>query len=281
MSQIVTQKKLLRLEVAPALEIKDVIDISALVREVKSEITTAVISDPTRGDIKSPNSEMLLVSPMELKKSFKESYEYHLNELNSDNTLIKQKTALVKTLQETKYKVKEKVAVQKLIDSTLKTNSIKEFSRKVNGVMNEIQDQHSEILIKNVASHIKEASISTGFAADIRIKSAAEKITIVSHQGGKAILSEIKVDKMTKRIDMSTETIGFEGESCDVVMKKFQNELSKRGLKFSNLNKKWTGGAGWLDATRRTGKKVSLIERVESTKLKRMRKADIHKQSTI
>jgi hypothetical protein len=261
MSQIVTQENLIELESAPVFNDMINKNISTMITESTNEILAAGISLLTSGNkIKqsSPklNQSQLISSPMKLKETFKDFFSNNMNDIKTDDALVKQKTAVVQTLQGLDYKIEKSDIVKSKLNSVLKSTSVTEFASNVDVLMEDIQEQHTEFLIKNATSIISEATMKVGFAEDLIITNQPNKTIIVASNNGKALLTEIKVDNSKNRIDISTETIGFEGEECNTVIEAFQKELSEKGLKFSNINKKWTGGNCWLPSSKTVERKL-------------------------
>jgi len=261
MSQIVTQENLIELESTPVFNDMINKNIPTMISESTNEILAAGISLLASGNkFKQSSQELnqgqLISSPIKLKETFKDFFIDNLNDIKTGDTLIKQKTAIVKTLQGMDYKVEKSDIVLSNLNSVLKSTSVKEFASNVDVLMEDMQEQHTEFLIKNATSIISEATMKVGFADDLIITSQSNKTVIVASNNGKALLTEIKVYNSRNRIDLTTETIGFEGEECKSVIEAFQTELSRKGLKFSNVNRKWTGGNCWLPSSKTVERKL-------------------------
>ena len=110
MSQLLTLENLKELDTAPIFN--DSIDrrISALINDSIDEFTTTGIdlitsninSGKSRNEQK---SSKVISSPQQLKMGFKEYFIQGMGEINTVDTLVKQKLAVVRTLQSMDYRI--------------------------------------------------------------------------------------------------------------------------------------------------------------------------------
>lgn len=261
MSQIVTQENLKELDTAPIFN--DSIDrrISTLINDSIDEfvasgidlITSKVISGQSKNQ---QSTSQVISSPQQMKMGFKDYFIQNMGEINTSTSLMKQKTAVIKTLQSMDYRIEKPEQVLTDMKLSLESTTVKEFAAKVDILMSNIEMQHTNYLMKNASVIIQQATINVGFAEDM-VNNAQENKTVISGcKGKKGISTEIVFDRQKNKIDIITETIGFEGEGCDSVMEAFQKELEAKGLKFAASNKKWTGGNCWLPSSKTIEKKL-------------------------
>ncbi len=260
MSQVITQENLLEIEIATVIGMSDVSSISELMQEVATDITEVGISMSTK-ESNTSVIENILVSPIELKSSFRELYNQHMSVSKSSDVLISQKEAFVQTLQKIDYRVREREETVASIRKVLQTESQEEFATVVNETMSKIQSEHAAFTVDNIVTQVRESAIAVGYADEIRVNPTNGKTIIVAQRENRALLTEIRVDASTGKIDLATESLGFEGIACDLVMKTFQEELQKRGIKFSNTVRKWTGGNSWVTSPQIQSQKATPVGR--------------------
>lgn len=287
MSQIVTQENLKELDTA--LIFKDSIDrrISTLINDSIDEfvtsgidlITSVIVSGQNKNQQKTSH---VIRSPQQMKMEFKENFIQNMGEINTVDSLAKQKTVIIKTLQSMDYRIERPEQVLTDMRIALESTNAKEFAVNVDVLMSNIELQHTNYLIINASAIIHQATMNVGFTEDMMVNTSDDKTVVSASKDGKAMLTEIAFDRQKNKIDIITETIGFEGEGCDAVMVPFQKELKIKGLKFAASNKKWTGGDCWLPSSktieRKLKKRVSSKEAEDHRRKNMKRNAQINSQ---
>ncbi len=265
MSQIVTQENLKELDTSPVFN--DNIDrrISTLINDSIDDLVTSgidlITSKVISGQSKNQQStSQVISSPQQMKMGFKDNFIHNMSVLNTGEALAKQKTAVVKTLQSMNYLIEKPEQVLTDMKIALETSTVKEFAAKVDVLMSNIEMQHTNYLINKASVIIQQATMNVGFADGLMVNTIDNKTVISASKGNRAMLTEIAFDRKKNKIDIITETIGFEGEGCDSVMEAFQKELEVKGLKFAASNKKWTGGDCWLPSSKTIEKKLKKSE---------------------
>lgn len=284
MSQIVTQENLKELDTAPIFN--DSIDrrISTLINDSIDEFVTSgidlITSKVISGQSKNQQStSQMISSPQQMKMGFKDYFIQNMGELTTNEALVKQKTAVIKTLQTMDYQIEKPEQVLTDMKVAMEATTVKEFAAKVDVLMSNIEMQHTNYLIKNASVIIQQATMNVGFADDMMVNTINNKTVISASKGSKAMLTEIAFDRKKNKIDIITETIGFKGEGCDSVMEAFQKELEVKGLKFAASNKKWTGGDCWLPSSKTIEKKLK--KRVSSKEAKDHRRQNMKRNAQI
>lgn len=263
MSEIQTRQNIDELEAVPFRAASSVFAASDVLRSLTS-ITSSVVKDLITGsvDIKTTQfnasaSQMNVRSPNSLRLDFSELYAANLDALNSDclDTLSKQKAAVAKTISELSYQIVNKAAVEEKLVQLINADS-KTFKKATEVAMNEIQAQHSQVFISELQHIVAQASAEAGFkTVNVAIKNSVPVITAVN-DFGQGIVSEIRSDNKTKVLDLVSETIGITDGSCKDVIQQFSASLDKYGVKFSKLNRKWTGGNCWLPTAKEAEKGI-------------------------
>jgi hypothetical protein len=284
MSQIVTQENLKELDTAPIFN--DSVDrrISTLINNSIDEFVTSgidliaarIVTGQSRAQQK---TNQVISSPQQMKMGFKDNFIQNMSVLNTGETLLKQKTAVIKTLQSMDYRIEKPEQVITDIKIAMESTNVKEFAAKVDVLMSKIEMQHTNYLIKNASAIIQQATMNVGFAEDMMVNTIDNKTVVSASKDGNALLTEIAFNRQRNKIDIITETIGFEGEGCDTVMAAFQKELESKGLKFSVSNKKWTGGDCWLPSSKTIEKKLK--KRVPSKEVEDHRRQNMKRNAQI
>lgn len=284
MSQIVTQENLKELDTAPIFD--DSIDkrISTLINDSIDEFVTSgidliasrIVIEQSRSQ---QSTNQVISSPQQMKMGFKDNFIQNMGEINTTESLVNRKVAVIKTLQSMDYRIEKPEQVITNMKVAMATANIKEFATKVDVLMSDIEMQHTNYLLRSASVIIQQATMDVGFAEDMMVNAIDNKTVVSASKDGKALLTEITFDRQRNKIDIITETIGFEGEGCDAVMVAFQRELEAKGLKFAASNKKWTGGDCWLPSSKTIEKKLN--KRVLSKEAENHRRQNMKKNAQI
>ena len=254
MSQVTTYQNFEELGSVPFSAASATYAASSVMFDAIASMSTAVINDLISGsvDMKSTSfnayaTQMDLKSPNALRFAFAETYIKNMNVFapESIGALTKQKSAVVKTISEMAYRVDNKSAVTEKVVQLLNADK-QTFKKSVEAVMNEIQVQHGRVFTKEMVEIVSKASAEAGYKTiNVIIKNSVPVISAVD-ASGRGIVSEIRTDNKTHVVDLVSETIGMVDGSCNDAMQKFGDALNKYGVKYSNSNRKWTGGNCWL-----------------------------------
>jgi hypothetical protein len=202
------------------------------------DIKSTTISETMAGIVK---------SPVALRNSFAETYTRSMDEITENiDVVTKQKIAIVKTIAQGDYQVLSEKTVETGIQAILKSTRSTELSVAVNTMMNTIQQEHNTVFTQSIAAVVKKASISSGFA-NVKVKAAGHKVSVIAlNENGQSILTDVKIDAKTQRVDLVSETIGIVDKSCDSILNKFDQELEKAGLKYKKPDVKWKETVSWM-----------------------------------
>ena len=154
-------------------------------------------------------------------------------------------------------------------------SDLSNIQKNVKKLFVEIEKQHSTVFRRELSEIVLKASVDSGFS-NVEIKKIDLKPVIVAlDKEGRGIVSEIKIDDKTKQIDIISETVGITDGTCTTIMKKFDDSLKKYGVKFSEIDKKFTGGSCNNDSTKKVDSEIK--EKKEKTKvLKKLRNANLN-----
>jgi hypothetical protein len=254
MSQVTTYSNLEELESVRYSAASTTYPPSNVMFDAIAAMSAATINDLITGSVDMKSSsfnahskQMDLKSPNAMRFAFKEAYAKNMNFFQTANVaeLTKQKSAVVKTISEMAYRIENKTAVCEKIVQVLSADK-QIFKQSVESVMNEIQMQHGQVFTKEMVEIVSKASSEAGFKTlNVVIKNSIPVISAVDERG-RGIVSEIRTDGKTQVVDLISEAIGMADGSCADAMQKFGDALNKYGVKYSDANRKWTGGNCWL-----------------------------------
>lgn len=254
MSQVRTYSNLEELESVSYSSTANTYAASRVMFDALASISNAAINDLITGsvDMKSTSfnahiTQMDLKSPNAMRFGFAETYAKHINAFASESieALAKQKSAVVKTITEMQYRVEDKTTVSEKVVQMLNADK-QGFKKSVEVLMNEVQSQHSRVFTKEMIEIVSKASVEAGFkTVNVVIKNSVPVISAVDSMG-KGIVSELRTDSKTHVVDLVSETIGMADGSCNEAIERLTAALGKYGVKYSNTNRRWTGGACWL-----------------------------------
>jgi hypothetical protein len=254
MSQIVTRENISELESMPFSRVSNTVSAASLMMSAVSSMTDTAIREFFTGSVNMKHTtlsnlsdKMELRSPNSLRSDFLHSCTANLSALSIETVtpLTKQKVAVMKTILQTEYLIQDKNAVQEKLHHVINADA-KTMKKSVENLMNEIQLQHSTVFSQQLQHIVEKASAEAGFKnVTVRIKNAVPIITALN-ENGQGIVSEIRTNNKTKVIDLVSETTDFYEGECNQAMNDFGEALKKYGVKFTNANRKWTGGNCWL-----------------------------------
>lgn len=203
-------------------------------------------------------------SPVSLKSDFKQMYTENLREISSTDTLVKQKASFINTISNSNYNLTSTNVIEQQIKEVINASTQEAFAKNVETVMNEIQEQHTEVFVKEIGNIVREVSSKVNFK-QTQIKTINNTLTIVAlNDKGQALLSEIRVEPKTKKLDIVTETVGISDDTCTKILKQFDDELKKAGVRFNSTDSKWTGGVPWLPNSQKLDKELKARNQVKS-----------------
>lgn len=254
MSQVITRENISEIQTVPFSTVSATVSAASLMFNSISRITDTAIRELITGSVDMKhttlnklNAKMELHSPNSLRSDFLKTCTANLNifSIDSISPLAQQKAAVMKTVTEMNYIIEEKTVVQEKLQQVINADA-KTIKSSVENLMNEIQSQHCQVFSNQLQQIVMQASAEAGFKnVTVKIKNAVPVITALN-ESGQGIVSEIRTNHKTKVLDLVSETTDFYQGECNEVMNNFGEALKKYGVKFSNANRKWTGGNCWM-----------------------------------
>lgn len=184
-----------------------------------------------------------LLAPSELK-TIQTDYDRHIRVAQKQNheKVEQVRVAAIATLVQSQENllVSEPRVVAEQLQSIVDAKTIREINQKVRATFKEVKAQHTKSFVANLTNAVKEATLSVGFE-HIRVQETRTGMTRIvgTNQIGQNIIAEIDTNT---QVDIHTELIGFTDGSCEKVMRKFDEELSLRGVTSKYKEQKTTYG---------------------------------------
>lgn len=205
----------------------------------------------------------------ELTSMFTQNYEV---QSKSSKALIRSKTAFIKSLSGAGFRVENGKKVEQNVSAVLNTTSFKEFNKKADILIKEIEHQNNNILQNEITAKIKEASCEIGFTKIKHIQNISGQVVFTCENNiGQALVHELHIDHKTYQIDHIYEYVddrdtvcGIDSNVCDATVTKFQKSLESKGVSFSTSQKKPTGGNAVLPFSKEVKKLLKQKSKNES-----------------
>ena len=267
MSQVRTRKVVKVVETSVDVQTTTITGLNTVVNSVVTNMQSDSLKEVIGNEHKSKQITNVLMSPATLKDSFRKEYKINLDTISATiNGLDKHKAAVIKTMQNSIMRVKDESAVQNGLEKIINARDFNTFKQVVNDTMNKVSVEHTKVFSQNIAEAVKKASINVGFK-NVEIQDEASKISIISQNDlGEAILTEVRVDN--DKVDLVSETIGMQDNSCNLKLNEFDRELERMGIKFKDAKAKWTGGNSWLPKAKEVEKNMKKKHTEKSMKKK-------------
>ncbi|NPA44906.1 MAG: hypothetical protein GXO49_05170 [Chlorobi bacterium] len=241
--------------------------------ELKALISNSVVVEKAKNIVQTP--EQLKV---DFSTSFSKNMEAMVN--TNVNNLVKQKVAVINAIKEGGYKIQTGSIIKNGIAKIISSETENGFKTAVNTLMNNVKNEHNTVFTQSVANVVKDASVAIGFTNVSLVYSDAKVSVIAENNQGEAILTEVRIDRKTSKVDLVSETIGIADNSCNVKLNQLDKELEKRGIKHKESKVKWTGGDSWLPTSKKIEKKIKTKKKTKqstSTKKSLYRKVNVNK----
>lgn len=189
----------------------------------------------------------------QLKQNFNDINQNNAKSLSRVEQL---KVLTLSTLVSTPLFVQDRQSIAKEMDNLAAAateQQVKAVSRKLKG---KIETQQNQLVIQSLQIACEAASKDVGFK---KIEShQQDDITRIIARDAKenVLVSEIIQDKKTKEINIVTEPIGLEDDSCNAIIDNYNKSLQKSGVVYSSRNRKFTGGVCELTFTKEYQKRI-------------------------
>jgi hypothetical protein len=187
-----------------------------------------------------------LASPLTVRANFTKTYPTIVSALISKGItpIEASKAALANTIATSGFRAD--VATQQTVANHLtRINTVNDphnYSLQAKAIMSNLEAAHSKAFAHTIAQACAAASVSIGFTS-IEVKPINNKIEVIANNGkGVYLVSEVRVDEKTKRVDCATETVGISDGSCSEIIRQFNDELKRMGVKYDSNKLTHTGG---------------------------------------
>ncbi len=157
---------------------------------------------------------------------------------------------------------------QKLVN--FKNSSSIDIKSNFKSLVDEIQVQHTKVFVSELSNIVAKSSSEVGYKNIVvrNLDQSKQLITALDNQG-KGIVSEVNINS-SGIVDVTSEMIGMVDGKCHEVLKKFDKNLKKYGVKFSSIDKEYTGGTCKLTSSKMT--KIELERKMKDNHIENIRK---------
>jgi hypothetical protein len=287
MSRIVSNSNVLSIE-----SVKSNSDFSSLTAICAAAIlgsTASAVYDLFKGDVNLTSSKIktsnasVLKSTHACREEFTTLFAQKFNNMQTISSKLNStnyKTAFINSLSGSGYRIKNQQVIKESIAEVLNLTNLKDFKKKADRLVIKIEQQHTGVIKDELILKIKEASYENGFS-DIRIIQREANCTIISaeNNNGQALVHELHVNAKINQIDHKYEVVGVKNDYCETIVNKFQESLETKGIYFSKIDKKPTGGIVVLPFSKEAQKQVE--QKKKNQALKRARKLNQNKNISI
>ena len=279
MSQVRTRKVVKVVETSIDVQTTNVTSMDAVVDSVITDIHDETLKASIKKDNKNIQHSNELSSPAVLKDSFRTEYKMNLKTIPvTIKGLDRHKAAAIKTMQNSNMKVVDKSVVQKGLERIVNAKDFGSLKKVVDDTMSKVSIDHTKVLAQSIATVVEKASANIGFR-NVKIQNEASKITVIAqNDSGEAILTEVRVDK--DKVDLVSETIGMQDNSCNLKLNEFDREMERLGVKFKDAKAKWTGGNTWLPKAKEVEKSMA-VKKKQNERIRLYQKLNINKQKNL
>ena len=136
--------------------------------------------------------------------------------------------------------VSEPEVVAEKIQRIVNSRTVQEVSQEIKTTFSEIKSQHSSTFALRVSDAVKESAIAVGFKkVSVQEPHIGLVRVVATNQTGQNLIAEITTEK---QVDIRTELVGYTDGSCETVMRRFDDEMSIRGVTMGHKEQKPTYG---------------------------------------
>lgn len=180
----------------------------------------------------------LISSPQSLRSGFNKALLSEVKQIEKGGMsgLQAHKTGFISTLSKMDIKMTDIKAIESQLKKVANAGTVEEVKTAVLGVMNTLEVQHQQVFTQNIGVALQQSMVSTGLSQTKFMEMPGGIRVVGMNEQGKVLISEVSIDSKTQRVDIVSETIGFEGDKCKETMSTFLLEAEKRGLKSATGN---------------------------------------------
>lgn len=207
------------------------------------------------------SSSDMLLAPSELTH-IQSEFEHNMAALKGFENIVRLQVSALNTI--TSFQSQLTVSQPKVITAGLQAlisaTTVNGASKAVESLFAEIRHQHTGAFVSGLTSAISGAAATIGFSNVNIVEHSSNMVRIVAkNQDSQYLISEIEVGRS---VDVHSELVGITDGSCVHKMRKFEEELAKRGVTVSEKKQKATHGIPQMPFSKKIQKNKNTSNRV-------------------
>ena len=235
-------------DIAAFAEFRRQASIKSLLPELKQQCSVSVIqagSSVLSQSTKTFSRPTVLSSPSTLHRSFSQSFRPRIATLEKQgfSSIDAKKASVFCALSELDFSISNTSVARTHFQTAFAATNETVLNESLRRGFQELETAHTKVFTAAVAHACAQASVTSGFT-EITVKPlpASKGVLVVAkNKRGQALVSEISVNKL-QQVNAVTEVIGLHDGTCGALIKQFNNEMKRLGVKFSTDTTRSTRG---------------------------------------
>ncbi|MGA3286370.1 MAG: hypothetical protein ABSD46_02975 [Bacteroidota bacterium] len=183
-------------------------------------------------------------SPNMLRAIFAKSFSPAIERINTSglSPLDIKKVALISTINMMDFKVTDKGILNEGIKAVVNAGDAKVLNSEMKSFMGNLEVMHTKVFSSNLAQACAKASVTVGFK-QVEVKRVDGNLNVIAtNEIGQHINTEISIDGANNIVNARTEIIGMRNGTCDPIIKQFNQQLKRMGIKLGSEKTTSTDG---------------------------------------
>lgn len=220
--------------------------------EVRQKCTVVPVS------VSSPD---MLLAPSELTH-IQSEFERNMTVLKESDNIVRLQASALNTIAsvQSQLAVSKPEAITAGLQVLTSATTIESASKAVESVFAEIRHQHTDEFVSGLTTAISGSAAVIGFSNVNIVEHSSTMVRIVAkNHDSQYLVSEIEIGQS---VDVHSELVGITDGFCAHTMRKFEEELTIRGVTVSEKEQKTTQGIPQMPFSKKIQKKKSMPNRV-------------------
>lgn len=209
----------------------------------------------------SVSSSDMLLAPSELMH-IQNEFEHNMAALKGADNIVRLQASALNTMTsvQAQLAVSQPEVITTKLQALTSATTVEGASKAVESVFAEIRLQHTGEFVSGLTTAISGSAAAIGFSNVRIVENSSTMVRIVAqNQNSQYLVSEIEIGQC---VDVHSELVGITDGSCAHTMRKFEEELAKRGVTVSEKKQKPTQGIPQMPFSKKIQKKKSAPNRV-------------------
>jgi hypothetical protein len=188
------------------------------------------------GNLNCFSTKTIICSPHSMRANFARSLPISIKKFERERltSLKATKASIISCLLSMDFKINKSDNVAHGLKAIVNANDKKVLKAEIKSLLNSIESGHTKIFAGNITNACARASSSIGFKK-IEIKPVRDKMEVIATNAmGQRLITEVTIDNKTKIVNANTEVIGIHDGTCKLIIKNFNEELKKMGIKIGS-----------------------------------------------